>query len=908
MTQGGVTPLGPLVPDSLGMDTGAQGSGVPAELGPGSVIGGYRLNAILGRGGMGVVYRATQMALNRSVALKVMDPRFAEDPTFRERFRRESQQAAALDHPNVITIHEAGEEGGRLFVSMRLVEGVDLRQLLDTVGPLKPPRALSILAQVGAALDAAHAKGLVHRDVKPANILVEQRAGSEVAYLSDFGLVKRIGIDPALTGSAGWVGSVDYVAPEQVQGRLPDKRTDIYALGAVLYTSLTGQVPFPRPDMAAGLYASVNDPVPPLGTVRPGLPPQLDAVVARAMAKDPAARHSSSAELLRAASQAIGGGVDDGSPTATADLTTRKARPPIPEDTARRRRRRRWQAGAVAATLVVVALVAATLAGVWSSGSTNGPGGLAARHSTSTTPPTTANRATRTTQPSAGTGSPQSRGVITADDVTGGVGGDQPDHYRLTIYDLRRWGPYVTLDFGIACTKATSGSCDTESDFAVRPSSGLGTTSGLTLNDVGAIQLVDRVQKKEYGEVTDAKLDRYCSAIPPSLDVGQAVHLAWATFPAPSASSSTMDVIFPNGGPEIPDVPITTGRARVPAANRSVIPAHQAPFDRPPGSTETAGLTMPVYDLILTVGGPSGSDAEAAGRSTITLSTDVLFAFAKSDLTPTAQGVLSTVADRIKAGGHGTVSVTGYTDSIGPDSVNVPLSQARAQAVVSALTPLVAGAPVTLQAAGDGSADPVAPNTNSDGSDNPAGRALNRRVTVAYAVSNSPPPAAPAPAPSPSPTTLAPGPDRAVDYVSDVGGVTSHYHISATSLQRRGALMVLHLTATCTTATNDDDGSPNVSCDGEFDFAGTNTVPPELNGPYNTLGAIYLTNPSSNQVSIVVHDSQQNPLAAAANPQWPVGGTYPLWLYFPALPSSVRALTVEMPGAAAQITNLAITS
>lgn len=213
-------------------------------------------------GGWGWSTRATQLALGRTVALKVIAPQFAADEGFRNRFRRESQLAASLDHPNIITVYEAGEENGVLYVSMRWVEGTDLRSLVTAGGPLSLERVIKLISQVAAALDTARAAGLVHREVKPANLLIEPRPGGEHAYLSDFGLVKRIGSDSDLTGSAGWVGSVDYVATEQVRGADVDARTDIYALGAVLYWALTARLPYPQADNAAKLYACVNDPTP----------------------------------------------------------------------------------------------------------------------------------------------------------------------------------------------------------------------------------------------------------------------------------------------------------------------------------------------------------------------------------------------------------------------------------------------------------------------------------------------------------------------------------------------------------------------------------------------------------------------------------------------------------------------
>lgn len=322
------------------------------ELGPGTQIGGYRIEAMAGGGGMGTVYRATQLGLGRTVALKVIAAQFAADPGFRERFRRESRLAASLDHPNVVTVHEAGEDAGRPFVSMRFVEGPNLRQLLDSEGALSPARAVALVAHVAAALDAAHAAGLVHRDVKPSNILIERRAGTEFVYLTDFGLVKRIGDDPELTGSAGWVGSVDYAAPEQVRGDAVDARTDIYALGAVLYTALSGQVPHPRSDLPAKLYASVNQPTPALHPTLPHVPPGLDAVIARATAKDPRDRYASAGELAGAAAATA-------APTTPYPAWSPPTSPaedrPLPPDPApdHRRGRRRAVLAAVAAFAVV---------------------------------------------------------------------------------------------------------------------------------------------------------------------------------------------------------------------------------------------------------------------------------------------------------------------------------------------------------------------------------------------------------------------------------------------------------------------------------------------------------------------------------------------------------------------------
>lgn len=351
-----------------------------ASLRPGTEVGGYVVQSVLGSGGMGTVYAARQTALDRPVALKVIAPWLATDPEFRSRFVQESRVAAALDHPNVVTIYEAGEDGGLLFVSMRAVEGRDLKRLVEHEGPLAPDRAVAIVSQVASALDAAHTAGVVHRDVKPANVLVEQRGGYDHAYLSDFGLVKRSGADESLTGSGGWLGSVDYLAPEQVQGGVVDARSDIYALGALLFFTLTGQVMFPRPDVAAKLYASVNDRMPSLLDFRTDVPSALEAVIRQATAKKPTARYPTAGAMAQAARAALAGQAAgtarplpakpgaalsgalalaaSGRLGATA---SRLLKPATPIG------RRRLFAIGTAALAAVIALIVTALAGVWSS-------------------------------------------------------------------------------------------------------------------------------------------------------------------------------------------------------------------------------------------------------------------------------------------------------------------------------------------------------------------------------------------------------------------------------------------------------------------------------------------------------------------------------------------------------------
>ena len=270
----------------------------------GSVIAGYRIEEVAGRGGMGVVFRATQLALDRQVALKLIAPELAQDEGFRERFTRESKLAASIDHPNVIPVYQAGEEDGQLFLTMRYVEGTDLRALLNKEGRLAPERAADLIAQTGAALDAAHERGLVHRDVKPGNILIANRGGHEHAYLTDFGLTKHATQGGGLTKTGQWVGTVDYVPPEQIQGLSLDARADVYTLGCVLFEALTGQVPYPKEGDVAKMWAHMNDPPPSVRERVPDAPPELDEVVTRAMAKDPAERYPSAGDVGRAARSA----------------------------------------------------------------------------------------------------------------------------------------------------------------------------------------------------------------------------------------------------------------------------------------------------------------------------------------------------------------------------------------------------------------------------------------------------------------------------------------------------------------------------------------------------------------------------------------------------------------------------
>jgi hypothetical protein len=267
-----------------------------------SVVAGHRIVRLLGRGGMGVVYEAVEEGLGRTVALKLVAPERTDAPGFRERFIAESRLAASVDHPNVLPVFGAGEHDGVLWLSMRLVDGADLRTVVMRDGPLAPARAASVVAQLGAALDAAHLRRLVHRDVKPANVLLTS-AGH--AYLTDFGLVKALDETMGQTRTGEIVGTLDYIAPERIRGAGDGPSADLYSLGCVLFFVLTGRVVFPLDGAERKLWAHLSEPPPPV----PGLP-AFDAVIARALAKDPADRFANGAALGAAAVEAAVGASD----------------------------------------------------------------------------------------------------------------------------------------------------------------------------------------------------------------------------------------------------------------------------------------------------------------------------------------------------------------------------------------------------------------------------------------------------------------------------------------------------------------------------------------------------------------------------------------------------------------------
>jgi len=269
----------------------------------GTEVAGFRIESVLGRGGMSVVYVAEQMRLGRKVALKVLTTELAWDEQFRERFVRESHIAATIDHPNIIPIYDAGEADGLLYIAMRFVQGPDLKEILKR-GSLGVGRTIFLIEQLASALDAAHAHSLVHRDVKPGNILLEE--STDHAYLTDFGVAKQT-TARGLTSTGHFLGTVEYAAPEQIEGGPVDARTDVYALGCVLYECLTGSPPFSHGTEHAVLHAHLVDPPPSVSRVRPELPQAFDGVIATAMAKLPDERFGSCGELAQAARHAASG-------------------------------------------------------------------------------------------------------------------------------------------------------------------------------------------------------------------------------------------------------------------------------------------------------------------------------------------------------------------------------------------------------------------------------------------------------------------------------------------------------------------------------------------------------------------------------------------------------------------------
>lgn len=293
-----------------------HGSSGPAPLATdrrvGTRLAAYQIEELVGRGGMGVVYRAEHLHLRRSVALKLLDPELADDASFRERFLRESRIAAGIHHPNIVTIYDAGEADGLLYIAMRFVQGTNLADVLEDEGALEPSRALAIVSQIAQALDAAHALGVVHRDVKPGNVLIE----GERCYLTDFGLTRHISSKTGLTAKGQFVGTIDYMPPEQIESGAVDGRSDVYSLGCLLYHALAGSVPYEKDSDVSVIYAHLQERPPSLLAKSHGLPDALDAVIAKALAKRKEDRYARCSELVAAARAAFAAPAEDSPPAA----------------------------------------------------------------------------------------------------------------------------------------------------------------------------------------------------------------------------------------------------------------------------------------------------------------------------------------------------------------------------------------------------------------------------------------------------------------------------------------------------------------------------------------------------------------------------------------------------------------
>lgn len=279
-----------------------------AELPAGAVFAGYVIERVLGQGGMGTVYAARHPRLPRRDALKVLPENYSANDEFRARFSREAELAARLDHPNIVAVHDRGVADGRLWIAMQLVDGIDAAELIRRFPNGAPPElALHIIVAAAQGLDEAHRAGLLHRDIKPANILLEARQGeADRVLVADFGIARAAGETTALTAMGSVVATIAYASPEQLMGRPVDQRVDVYALGCTLYELLTGTKPFARPTASAVLQAHIQDPPPRPSMARPGLPPALDGVIARALAKDPQQRYPSCGALAADALAAFG--------------------------------------------------------------------------------------------------------------------------------------------------------------------------------------------------------------------------------------------------------------------------------------------------------------------------------------------------------------------------------------------------------------------------------------------------------------------------------------------------------------------------------------------------------------------------------------------------------------------------
>lgn len=331
------------------------------QLASGEQIAGYRIESFLARGGMAVVYRARHIRLDRRVALKLLAPELSENDSFRKRFMRESELAASIDHPNIIPVFEASKIGDVLYIAMRYVDGPDLGDLLEREGPLSLDRAIGLFQQAASALDEAHERGLVHRDVKPGNMLIVpggRADGTDHVYLTDFGLTKRSDSLTGLTGTGQFIGTIDYIAPEQINGEQVDGRADVYALGCVLFRAITGVAPFERDSDVAVMYAHLSSPPPKATSLQPSLPNGVDDVLAKSMAKRPGDRYQSCCEFI-ADLRAVAQGTKFPSPESDSDtrvgLQAAPRPPEAPSPDSRRNGRRPLRLVAAVAVLALLA-------------------------------------------------------------------------------------------------------------------------------------------------------------------------------------------------------------------------------------------------------------------------------------------------------------------------------------------------------------------------------------------------------------------------------------------------------------------------------------------------------------------------------------------------------------------------
>lgn len=444
-----------------------------------------------------------------------------------------------------------------------------------------------------------------------------------------------------------------------------------------------------------------------------------------------------------------------------------------------------------------------------------------------------------------------------------------PSTYQLTVEDLVRQGPFVRLDVGIGCR--TVNGCSDSSDFNVG-----GADYNNDSNTLDAVNLVDPNGKTTYAPVADAQGHPLSSLLPDTIPAGT-TQRAWVTFPAPPTSVRSVTIQFPEGRFELFDVP-------VPATSTNWYPqAKAAPFSQPATSTSTTNLRLPTYDLT------SSSVPGLVGRSTtgdqttVTLSTDVLFDFNSAQLSPAAGTAISQVASAIDQSGQGTVVVTGYTDNIGDPSYNQTLSQQRAQAVVEALQAKATGSSVNYQAVGMGDADPVAPNQNTDGSDNPAGRAQNRRVTISYMVSSSSqasPPATPPTPPAPSPS--ANGVTYSLTLPYQEGQET--YQVTADGTRADGPFTVLHATVTC------ERSDYSSGCNTGQDFVNPNS---SSSNDANTADGLQLID----QTKATTYETVEAggvPVSSTLPSNLPVGASVPVWVWY--TPPAGDHLAVQLPG------------